>query len=134
MKIQHGCTLLTVFDMPKSLAFYCGVLGFIIHQQAGPTEDVGWVWLKHNSVDLMLNTAYELTDRPPYPDQARMNAHGDTAVYFGCAELDAVYHELLSKGIDLSPPMVTSYGMKQLYLKDPDGYTLCFQWPVELSN
>ena len=25
-------------------------------------------------------------------------------------------------------PRVAPYGMKQLYLSDPDGYNLCFQW------
>ena len=24
--------------------------------------------------------------------------------------------------------------MKQLYLHDPDGYNLCFQWPAEKQN
>ena len=33
-----------------------------------------------------------------------------------------------SKGIALDAPQVAHYGMKQLYLKDPDGYTICFQW------
>jgi len=26
-------------------------------------------------------------------------------------------------------PKVAPYGMKQLYVRDPDGYNLCFQWP-----
>jgi hypothetical protein len=25
-------------------------------------------------------------------------------------------------------PVVQRYGMKQLYVRDPDGYSLCFQW------
>jgi hypothetical protein len=31
-------------------------------------------------------------------------------------------------GIEAREPAVAPYGMKQLYLKDPDGYELCFQW------
>ena len=31
-------------------------------------------------------------------------------------------------GIDVTPPRVAPYGMKQLYVSDPDGYLLCFQW------
>jgi hypothetical protein len=30
----------------------------------------------------------------------------------------------------VKPPVVTGYGMKQLYLKDPDGYEICLQQPV----
>jgi hypothetical protein len=33
-------------------------------------------------------------------------------------------------GIQVEAPVVAPYGMKQLYLKDPDGYTICFQWKV----
>jgi glyoxylase I family protein len=42
--------------------------------------------------------------------------------------VDAGYQYLTAKGLDVSPPRVTWYGMKQLSLTDPDGYGLCFQW------
>jgi uncharacterized glyoxalase superfamily protein PhnB len=51
-------------------------------------------------------------------------------LYFGCRDVDAAYSHLLAKGIDVRPPKVSWYGMKQLYLKDPDGYLICFQWPA----
>jgi hypothetical protein len=28
--------------------------------------------------------------------------------------------------------MVTHYGMKQISLKDPDGFTLCLQWTADV--
>ena len=31
---------------------------------------------------------------------------------------------------EVKEPKVAPYGMKQLYLTDPDGYLLCFQWLV----
>jgi glyoxylase I family protein len=30
----------------------------------------------------------------------------------------------------VNEPKVAPYGMKQLYVRDPDGYGLCFQWPA----
>ncbi len=30
----------------------------------------------------------------------------------------------------IKPPQIVYYGMKQLYVADPDGYGLCFQWRV----
>jgi uncharacterized glyoxalase superfamily protein PhnB len=42
--------------------------------------------------------------------------------------VDAAYRHLKSHGIDVKPPKVAPYGMKQLYVSDPDGYLLCFQW------
>jgi glyoxylase I family protein len=42
--------------------------------------------------------------------------------------VDGAYRQLRAKGLDLKEPKVAPYGMKQLYLTDPDGYGLCFQW------
>ncbi|MEP7322063.1 MAG: VOC family protein [Saprospiraceae bacterium] len=130
IKIQDACTLLQVFDMNSSLKFYCDVLGFVVHQQAGPENDIGWVWLKKDTINLMLNTAYEAPFRPESPESARVDAHGDTCIYFSCRDINEVYQYLIEKGIKLNPPSEAPYGMKQLYLYDPDGFSLCFQWQV----
>jgi uncharacterized glyoxalase superfamily protein PhnB len=45
--------------------------------------------------------------------------------------VDAAYEELRDKGVAVKPPTVARYGMKQLSLRDPDGYGLCFQWRAE---
>ncbi len=78
----------------------------------------------------MLNTAYEHEHRPSAPDPAHVAAHADTALYFGCRDIDAAYAHLCAKGVYAEPPKVARYGMKQLYLNDPDGYVICFQWPA----
>jgi glyoxylase I family protein len=79
----------------------------------------------------MLNNAYEDNIRPPSPDPSRIAAHADTFLYFSCPDVDEAYVYLKAKGVSAEAPKVAYYGMKQLYLKDPDGYSLCFQWPVE---
>lgn len=122
--------LLQVFDMPKSLAFYRDVLGFDVVSQAGPPDDIGWVLLRLNGVELMLNTAYEKPDRPLALDPGRIAAHRDTALYFGCPDVEAAYRHLRAKGVAAKEPTIASYGMKQLYVTDPDGFNVCFQWPV----
>ena len=38
---------------------------------------------------------------------------------------------LKSKDIPVDPPRIAPYGMNQLYVSDPDGYNLCFQWPAK---
>ncbi len=73
----HGMTpLLQVFDMATSLKFYCDILGFEILQTDGNTTapNHNWAWLRFNSVELMLNTAYEYYTRPPAPDPNRVAA------------------------------------------------------------
>jgi hypothetical protein len=44
-------------------------------------------------------------------------ALADTSFYFRCPDVDAAYEELR--------------GMKQMDLRDPDGFLLCFQWPIQ---
>ena len=129
--------LLQVYDMPTSVRFYRDVLGFeVVTTSPLLGEDrFHWALLRLGNAELMLNTAYEFdTDRPAEPDRARKAAHGDTGLFFGCPDVDAVYEELRRKAVTLKKPVITGYGMKQLYLRDPDGFGLCFQWPAEPSG
>lgn len=132
IKIEGLAPLIQVFDMPRSVAFYRDVLGFEVAAASparGP-DDFDWCLLRLEGVALMLNTAYEEGQRPPEPETARVLAHRDTALFFRCRDVDAAYAYLRRKGVGLGPPVVAPYGMKQLSLRDPDGYELCFQWPV----
>ncbi len=124
--------LLAVFDMPTSIKFYCDGLGFeIVGTDGKPAPRFDWVLLRLNGAELMLNTAYDHGQRPPVPDPARIAAHQDAAIYFGCPDVDGAYAHLRAKGITAKEPKIALYGMKQLYLTDPDGYVLCFQWRAE---
>jgi len=123
--------LLQVFDMPASVRFYRDVLGFDVVQTSKREGDqFDWGLLRLGNVEVMLNTAYEQEHRPPAPDAKRMAAHRDTCLYFGCPDVDTVYRHLQSHGIEVKEPRVAPYGMKQMYVRDPDGYELCFQWPA----
>jgi catechol 2,3-dioxygenase-like lactoylglutathione lyase family enzyme len=132
IEIRGMAPLLQVFDMPTSLAFYRDVLGFKVESTSKPRgEHFDWALLKLNGVELMLNTAYEEDARPPAPDPARFSAHDDTAIYFGCPDVDAAFAYLRARGVAAKEPKIAHYGMKQLYVSDPDGYNLCFQWPAK---
>ena len=130
LKIEGVCPLLAVFDMPEAIAFYRDALGFEVVATSKPGPDFGWAWLKRDDADVMLNTAYERHARPPAPDGTRVAAHGDTTLYFGCRDLEGAYLHLRAHGLDVKRPVVRDYGMRQLTLKDPDGYGICFQWPA----
>jgi glyoxylase I family protein len=49
-------------------------------------------------------------------------------LYLGCPDVDDAYLELKQAGVASKPPSVAPYGMKQLALRDPDGYDICLQW------
>ena len=135
--IRGMAPLLAVFDMPASVRFYRDVLGFEVIETSHPAlpgDRYGWALLGLNGVELMLNTAYDDGERPAQPDAARVAAHRDTILFFGLKDLDAAYASFRAHGVDAEPPFVQPYGMRQLYLRDPDGYGLCFQWPADQPN
>ena len=133
IEVRGVLTLLQVFDMPTSVRFYRDVLGFEIVQTTTPREgdQFDWGLLRLNDTELMLNTAYEQDDRPAAPDPARIKAHRDTCLYFSCADVDGAYRHLQAHGVEAEEPQIAPWGSKQCYLRDPDGYTLCFQWPAK---
>ena len=131
IEMRGVCPLIQVFDMPTSVRFYRDVLGFEVAEHAplrGPDE-FGWCLLRHESdTEIMLNTAYDYGERPPTPDPTLVASHGDTCNYIGCPDVDGAYRHLRAKGLDVREPEVAHYGMKQLYVTDPDGFGVCFQW------
>jgi len=122
--------------MVESLAFYRDIIGFEVVASApeptGPgAANLNWVYLRQGGAELMLNTRYDPGDvRPLQRDPVQIVAHDDTALYIACGDVDVVYEQLRSRRVPMAPPSVAPYGMKQLYLKDPDGFTVCFQCPV----
>jgi len=47
--------------------------------------------------------------------------------YFGVDDVDALYAEFQQTGADIiMPPQLRIYGMKELEVRDLDGYVLCF--------
>ncbi len=128
IEIRGMSPLLEVFDMPTSLAFYRDKLGFQVTGDSGQGDNSGWVMLELGNATIMLNTAYEDGERPEAEDPVRVSVHQDTCVYFGCPDVDAAYDHLRANAIECKPPSVAAYGMKQLYVRDPDNYGLCFQW------
>jgi catechol 2,3-dioxygenase-like lactoylglutathione lyase family enzyme len=133
IRVRGVSPLLQVFDMPTSIHFYCDLMGFeIVASDGKPRPNFDWVWIRlDDGGDMMLNTAYETDNRPAAPDPARIAAHKDVCLYFGCPDVDAAYAFLRDRGVAVKPPRVASYGMKQLYVADPDGYELCLQWRAD---
>jgi glyoxylase I family protein len=138
MEVRGVCPYFEVYDMPTSVRFYRDQLGCEIVSTSphlgGDPDRFHWCWLRlGGTADLMLNSCYEFDDeRPTREEHQKQRGHRDTCLYFGCPDVDAAYTELLARGVEIQrPPKVAPYGMKQLYLTDPDGFGLCFQWKAE---
>ena len=123
--------------MPTSLRFYRDLLGFkVVSTSPMFDEDCcHWAWLRLGEADLMLNIAYEFDNEHRADlDPVHTSAHGDTGLFFGCQDVDTAYEQLRGKVVKVKPPVVARYGMKQMSLRDPDGYGLCFQWSAPDSE
>jgi len=131
VRLEGLCPLLQVFDMPAAIAFYRDALGFVLVRSAPDGDDCDWCLLRLGESELMLNTRYERPNRPPAPDPAAAEAHGDTTLFFGCRDLEGAYEALRARGLATEPPLTRPYGMRQLSLRDPDGYGVCLQWPAQ---
>ena len=94
IEISGVCTLLSVFNMPRSLAFYRDVLGFEVVSDSGNGDKSSWVWVRLNKADLMLNDQYEPGHEPTAVPPERQKWHHDTCLYFS-ADPDAVYEYLI---------------------------------------
>jgi catechol 2,3-dioxygenase-like lactoylglutathione lyase family enzyme len=122
--VHNLAPLLYVSDMDRSAAFYDNKLGFDLIQHWEPAGKMLWCLLRRGGADLMLQQA----DEKDGPAQGRGRG---VMFFFGCDDADALHAELVANGLKLDPPQVAFYGMKQLFVKDPDGYELCFQNRVD---
>ena len=134
IQLQDICTLLSVFDMPTAVRFYCDVLGFEIENRS-PTyaveegiEQFHWCMLKANACRLMLNTAYDEGERPARRPPA-VETPFDTWLFLGCPNLDEAYETLKSANVDCKPPQLVKYGFRTISFRDPDGHGITLQWP-----
>ena len=48
----------------------------------------------------------------------------DFTLYFGCADVDEAYKDLRARWPGVKEPKTASYGMRQMYITDPDGFSL----------
>jgi catechol 2,3-dioxygenase-like lactoylglutathione lyase family enzyme len=130
-EVKGMTPLLQVFDMPRALGFYRDILGFEVVTDSGKGDGSSWVWLRLGDSDLMLNDQYEPGHVPDAPPAERVRWHDDTCLYFGYPDVDGAYEELKDKILNIDPPKTAWYGMRQLNFKDPDGYSICFQWKAD---
>ena len=118
--MQQTVPLLVVSEIERSRSFYVDGLGFEVIHQWRPQGALAWCWLTHGDAALMLQQACD--EDPPSTTWGQ-----GVAFYFLCDDVPQVYDLLRERGIAATPPKVAFYGMEQTFLRDPDGYQLCFE-------
>lgn len=131
-----GHVHLKVADLERSLAFYCGLLGFQLTQRYGPSAAFISAGGYHHHIGL--NTWYS-KDAPPAPERSVGLFH-TAIVYPTRRDLAVVLRQLDEAGQALTG--AADHGVSQaLYLNDPDGNGVELywdkpkdEWPVEADG
>jgi uncharacterized glyoxalase superfamily protein PhnB len=122
--------LFEVYDMQTSIRFYQDVMGFQVAETSSP-GDYTWAMLHKDGARLMLNTAYDEGQRPDEPDRTRGIGHRDAELFIPCNDVDGAYTSLRAAGAHVEAPFTTHFGMRQLWVTDPDGFRLCLNQPAK---
>lgn len=120
--------LLWVEDMATSMEFY-GRLGFETVDVWKPNDRPMWCSLKFGDAELMLQQS---EGEIGLAEQESVTS--EIELYFVCSDVELLYQSYVSNGLKVSKPRTAFYPMKQIFLQDPDGRTLCFETPVPAQN
>jgi|CXWL01.1.fsa_nt_gi catechol 2,3-dioxygenase-like lactoylglutathione lyase family enzyme len=118
--VREVWPLLVVRDIEASVRFYRDALGFRVEGRAESDGGLFWCRVSRGGASVML----QQWD----PEDGLIDGRGrGVTLYVLCDDVDLLYSELLSRKLRLDPPRTESYGMRQLFVPEPDGYALCFE-------
>jgi catechol 2,3-dioxygenase len=121
--VRIGHVHLKVSDLERSLAFYCGVLGFELMQRMGTQAAFISAGGYHHHIGL--NT-WESEGGPP-PPRGTTGLYHAAILYPTRRALALALHNLVQAGIALDG--ASDHGVSEaLYLRDPDGNGLELYW------
>jgi catechol 2,3-dioxygenase len=131
-----GHTHLKVADIERSLAFYCGVLGFQLKARYG--RDAAFIAAGDYHHHIGLNTWESKGGQPPPPGTTGLYHHA--ILYPSRAALADALRRLIAAGIPLTG--ASDHGVSEaLYLDDPDGIGVELyrdrpqeEWPVNADG
>lgn len=122
-RVRIGHVHLKVADLERSLAFYCGVLGFQVNQRWGQSAAFISAGGYHHHIGL--NTWESLGGPPPPPGTTGLYHHA--ILYPERRELADALRRVAAAGITLDG--AADHGVSEaLYLRDPDDNGVELYW------
>ena len=131
-------TNLMVTDMGASLRFYHEVLGLTVAftvdsaqntDMSGAVSDTAvFASLRAGESELMLQERANLAEDAPMVTATTPPA-GTFTLYFRVDDVDAVVDRLAEGHEVVKPLQTTWYGMKEIWVRDPDGYVVTIGSP-----
>lgn len=110
-----------VADVRRAAEYYRDKLGFRIIAYFFEEPPV-FAMVDRDRAEIHLRRVY---DGRPGSNRERVGDALDC--YIRVDDVEALYAEFKANGADVTlPPTLQSYGMKEIYVRDPDGYVICF--------
>ena len=123
-KIISSCPHFLVADVASALRYYESALGF---SDANPFGDPpGFAMPRRDNHIVMLNLSEGYEIRP--------NGNHDLwDAYFWCTDVDALFEEFRSNAATIAHEPINRplYGMREIAVKDLDGYMLVFAQDID---
>jgi catechol 2,3-dioxygenase-like lactoylglutathione lyase family enzyme len=117
--------VLAVSDLSASIAFYVDKLGFTRVSDVGSPPYGVELQRDHSQILTLIS----------FP-AAKVGGNSIATLVFRCREIDTLFGEFLSRGIEFEAEMAIGnkgYGMREFSVRDPDGYVLFFQQPLGMD-
>ena len=112
MNLTDAASVLVVENVARSLDYYRDKLGFEGH--AYEKEPTNYGYASRERCNLHFG-------------QGRPHPNGFFDVYVYVDDVDALHEELAGRGADImNAPVNTEYGLREIRVRDPDGYVLAF--------
>lgn len=113
MEVLSSRVLLRPVDPERSHRFYGQTLGLAVYREFGARPNQSVVYFTGGGF-------LEVSGRSPTP------AGPNIALWLQVRDLDASFEELRAAGVEiLAEPDVMPWGLKEMWISDPDGVRIC---------
>ena len=138
MAVQSITTNLMVEDVNRAADFWVGLLGFSVAESVDvehrlyhgrmPGADLIWAMFVSGHASIMVNRRDSLErELPLFAGKA---TGGSLTLYVVVEDLEGLYRRIQSIVPTLKEPETSFYGMREWYVRDPDGYVVCLAQKV----
>ena len=125
MKLKHLVPMLNVSNIDDSLDFYQQACGFEVVSDPAAVRQWRWASIRSGYTELMLSESGQAAVETNISDP-HVERDWRSIFYFYPDDVVGLYAHVIAQGFKPTPLVVTTYGMREFSLIDPDGHVLSF--------
>lgn len=129
MKLKTLTPNVLVTNVNETVNWYKKNLGFELIMSVPEKGEMDWAMVQRDDVALMFQTRKSVAADSSLFDEIPMG--GSLSFFTKMTGLDELHKNILDKSSIIKEPYVTFYGMKEMMIKDCNGYFFTFAEEVE---